>query len=478
MSYVKYNILLIAVSVLLYIAITLVIINIFGKISDVSILPSFTIQLSTSLIIYTFPIILSWITGAAWCSIIFIILSIGICLLTAVKTGNNFYLFYLGYFVFLFLILAWEHKRKKNMIVLYELDAEKIIEEKNIIEQTLTEKTRALEIFLHKYANYSKLKNVIDNFSTTLSLDNICHVIVDDTLNNIGKGELVLLYLVDLNENSLSLVASKSIDQKRRTKIKKGDIFDQWVLKNKQQLLVGDITKDVRFDKQLSLMGDEFKSIMVTPIIYESRVVGTLRINSEAAETFTTDDLRVLSVIGDIASTAISNAFLYQKTEELAIKDSLTGLFVHRYFKERLKEEHKRALLTNTPLSLLMADLDNFKSYNDRYGHAAGDIILKKIGDIFSSHVKENGIVARYGGEEFAVLLPNIEKVEGLRKAEGIRQAIANEKFELRGVDTGITISIGVANIPKDTLDAEELIKRSDTYLYDAKRKGKNQVRG
>jgi len=162
MSYVKYNILLIAVSVLLYIAITLVIINIFGKISDVSILPSFTIQLSTSLIIYTFPIILSWITGAAWCSIIFIILSIGICLLTAVKTGNNFYLFYLGYFVFLFLILAWEHKRKKNMIVLYELDAEKIIEEKNIIEQTLTEKTRALEIFLHKYANYSKLKNVIE----------------------------------------------------------------------------------------------------------------------------------------------------------------------------------------------------------------------------------------------------------------------------------------------------------------------------
>ncbi len=478
MSNLKYKILLIALSSLFFFIITVFVIQTFANISDSLATPSFLFHLSIANFCCTFPIAISWIACAPWCSIIFIILSIGVCLLTFLKTQSGYFLIYIGYFIFLTFLLGWENKRKKDSLVINELDTEKVVEEKNILEQGLNKKSQALETFLHQYADYSKLRNVIDDFSSTLSLNKLCNLIVEHTLNNIGKGELVLLYLVDLNENSLSLISSVSIDKRRRTKIKKGDIFDQWVLKNKQQLLVGDITKDVRFDKHLIAMGDEFKSIMVTPIIHESRVVGTLRINSEKGEEFSTDDLRVLSIIGGIASSAISNALLYQKTEELAIKDSLTGLFVHRYFKERLKEEHKRVLLTKAPLTLLMADLDNFKSYNDRYGHAAGDIILRKVGDIFCSHIKENGIVARYGGEEFAVLLPKINKSEGLTLAEEIRSAIANEKFELRGIDTKITISIGVANIPDDTLDSEELIKSSDQYLYVAKKKGKNRVSG
>ena len=474
----KYKLLLVTASAVLFVILTSTLISTFGKISPQTVLYSFECPLCIILFSYSFPILLAWLALLPWCSFLFVLLSSVLCLLTVVKTEQNVFLLYIVYYVLLFFFLTWEHQRKKNILVINALDVEKTAKEKNILETSLAEKSKALEIYLHTYVDYSNLRKVIDDFSSTLALDSVCELIVNNAFNMIGKGELVLLYLVDLDKNSLSLYASKSIDNKRRTKIKKGDIFDQWVLKNRQQLLVSDITKDVRFDKHLSNIGEEFKSLVVTPLIYELRVVGTLRINSEAADTFYTDDLRALSVVGSIASAALSNAFLYQKTEELAIKDSLTGLFVHRYFKERLSEEHKRALLTNTSLTLLMADLDNFKSYNDRYGHAAGDIILKKVSTIFVEKIKESGFVARYGGEEFAVLLPKTSKEAGVTLAQEIRKDVANEKFDLRGVSTKITISIGVANMPDDTLDREELIKLSDTCLYEAKKKGRNKVIG
>jgi len=420
----------------------------------------------------------AWIAHVRWLAGMYGGLGSTLCFFAYLKTGNPILLMAIVYLTFLLCIVAYLHQIKKNALVIAALDHERLIEEKNVLEESFSKKAKALDMFLHKYADYSKLRGLIDDFASTLSLPKLNSFIVTDTFEVLGKGDFILLYLVDLDENSLSLVASKSVYAKKRTKVKKGDIFDQWVMKNKLQLLVSDITRDVRFDKQRSVFGEEYKSLMVTPIIYESRVVGTLHVDSREADTFTTDDLRILSIIGGIASAALSNAFLYQKTEQLAIKDSLTGLFVHRYFKERLKEEYKRALLTNAPLTLLMTDIDDFKSYNDRYGHAAGDLILKRIGELLFASVKDAGIVARYGGEEFAVLLPKTEKEEGMRIAECIRESIAQEKFELRGVNTSITLSIGVANIPVDSLDSEELIRIADTYLYSAKKKGKNKVLG
>ncbi|MBU1863760.1 MAG: sensor domain-containing diguanylate cyclase [Candidatus Omnitrophica bacterium] len=474
----KHKTVLISLSIVLFITVTGTLIQIFGQLSSEIISTSFTVPMWILLFCCTFPILLMWIAELGWYSLFYVALSIILCLLTAVKTGQSVFLLYIVYCIALVLFLIWEHKRKKDLILMNAVDVEKTVEEKNILEEGLTGKAQALEAFLHSYTDYSNLSRVIDEFSSTLSLEKLCNLIVNNTLSVIGKGELILLYLVDLDENSLSLTASKSIDKKRRKEIKKGDIFDQWVLKNRQQLLVKDITKDVRFDEHLSNMKGEFKSLIITPLIYESRIVGTLHINSEKGDIFTTDDLRVLSIIGNIASAALSNAFLYQKTEELAIKDSLTGLFVHRYFKERLQEEYKRALLTNSSLTLLMGDLDDFKIYNDRYGHVAGDIILKRVSALFMSVIKGSGFIARYGGEEIAVLLPRTTKGEGIRIARKIRQVVEREKFELRGMDTSITMSMGVANIPRDTLDCEELIHAADKYLYEAKKRGKNQVVG
>jgi len=474
----KKKYLLLLASVILFVCITYTIILTFRSITDQSHAQHQQVQLAITLAGYILPIVLAWLALLPWAAVVLSTLATIVAFLTIAKTSNTAFLLFGIYYVSAVGLLWFQKRFTHDTVVLHDLEIEKTIKEKNILTEEYKKKNKALEIFLHKYADYANLRGVIEDFASTLSLDKICEIIVRATLNAIGKGEEVMLYIVDLDENSLSLRASKSIDRKRRTKIKKGDIFDKWVLKNIQQLMVNDITSDVRFDVDQNVVSEGLKSLMVTPLMYQSRVIGTLRLNSEDIETFSIEDLRVFSIIAGLASAALSNAILYQKTEELAIKDSLTGLFVHRYFKDRLKEEYKRALLTNTPLTLAMADLDNFKSYNDRYGHTAGDIILKKVSEIISSVIKEKGIVSRYGGEEFAILLPKVMSKDAYEDLETIREKVASTSFDLRGVRTAITISIGVASIPSDTLDSEELIKMADMCLYDAKGRGKNQVIG
>jgi diguanylate cyclase (GGDEF)-like protein len=217
------------------------------------------------------------------------------------------------------------------------------------------------------------------------------------------------------------------------------------------------------------------RSLISSPIVHEGKAVGTLRLHSDQPSAFATDDLRILDAISTLASSAASNALLFYKTEELAIRDSVTGLYVQRYFRERLLEEHRRSLLTNAPLTLLMCDLDRFKSYNDRYGHAVGDLILKKSATLIKKTAKD-GFVARYGGEEFAVLAPKHDLEAGHKLAETVREAIASMELSVRREVIPLTISIGVAAFPLDTLDSEELIHIADKRLYRAKEAGRNQV--
>ena len=215
--------------------------------------------------------------------------------------------------------------------------------------------------------------------------------------------------------------------------------------------------------------------MLISPLIHDRKVGGVLRLDSQEPNSFTTDDLRILDAIATLASSAVSNAILYHRTEELAIRDSLTGLYVQRYFRERLAEEHRRSYLLEAPLTLLMCDLDHFKDLNDRYGHGVGDMVLIQSAQILSKYA-ESGIVVRYGGEEFALLIPKIDLKEGQRLAEKIRTAFEAIRLTVRRELLEVTISIGVASIPEDTRDQEELIHIADTRLYEAKRKGRNRV--
>ncbi len=165
------------------------------------------------------------------------------------------------------------------------------------------------------------------------------------------------------------------------------------------------------------------------------------------------------------------------KLKELSIRDGLTKLYNHVYFQERLTEEFNRCQRYRSILSFVMVDIDNFKDFNDSYGHQQGDSILVKISQILMVSIRGIDFAARYGGEEFALILPNIDQQGAQLLAERLRTKVENY-FSLEGeVPLKVTISQGVATVPHPNIKTKtDLIKAADAALYQAKRKGKNRV--
>jgi len=205
--------------------------------------------------------------------------------------------------------------------------------------------------------------------------------------------------------------------------------------------------------------------------------LGLLRLESKKSGFFNQDDLRFLSLVSDLGAVALENSMLFQKTQDLAIHDDLTTLYTRGYFVDRLRDEVRRAQRLDQHLSLMMIDIDFFKQYNDKFGHILGDLVLKKLGILLKDSFGElASLICRFGGEEFLVMLPGINKQKALIIAEELRQRIQKEKIMLRRQDTFITVSIGVASLPLDTKDEDELVQKADKAMYAAKEKGRNQV--
>jgi len=214
---------------------------------------------------------------------------------------------------------------------------------------------------------------------------------------------------------------------------------------------------------------DEFVTV---PLKAKNKVIGVLLADNRFnKKPITVDAVRILTMFANQAGLAIENSRLYEQTVVLSNSDSLTGLWNHGYFQYLLGEEIKKSALAKSYFTLFMIDIDNFKAFNDTYGHQAGDSIIREISKIFKDVSRKIDIVARYGGEEFGIILPMTKKEEGLVLAERIRKAVETSP-RLKN----ITISIGVASYPSDSNVKEDLISKTDKALYEAKRSGKNRI--
>jgi len=377
-------------------------------------------------------------------------------------------------FLFAFAIGYAFYAIKNSADRAYALRSEKIAEEIIELTSTTLARKRGIDAFENKFSRYSTLKGVVESFSTILAIDEINAVILDKTLKTLGKPARALLYLVDEDRQELMLSASRN---EERIKAKKGDIFDRWVLRHRRSLIVEDVARDFRFPADMTDTADGGPSALIaSPLVIEDKVIGILRMDCVEPFFYNQDDLRLLEIIANLAAVAIQNIYLYSKTQELAIRDGLTGLFVRRYFMERFSEELKRAAGKQGELSVLLIDIDHFKEYNDKYGHTAGDIVLKHLSHIVSAMVKGGDIVARYGGEELIVVLSGRPGIKALAEAEAIRHAVTDKPFSLRRHETNITVSIGISQYPFDSLTEEGLISVADSRLYKAKRQGRNKV--
>ena len=176
------------------------------------------------------------------------------------------------------------------------------------------------------------------------------------------------------------------------------------------------------------------------------------------------------------AGIALENARLHERVQRQATTDELTGLVNRRRFLEALETELERARLFETPLSLVLADLDDFKLVNDRHGHPAGDHALQTFGDLLQEHLRKMDVAGRLGGEEFAVLLPETGAEEAALVADRMRHALGDVPLALPGgARITLTASFGIAELVPGQA-AEQVLSLADAALYEAKAAGKNRV--
>ena len=185
-----------------------------------------------------------------------------------------------------------------------------------------------------------------------------------------------------------------------------------------------------------------------------------------------------IHVIASQAALALHNALLHEELERLSVTDRLTELYNHGYFQQRLEEELERASRFGRTLSLIMLDIDDFKKFNDRWGHPRGDTVLRAVSAVIRQNLREIDVAARYGGEEFIVVLPETDEAGALAVAERIRRSMADHEFDAGNGAPVVrqTVSLGVATYPVHGVTAPRLVEAVDAAMYEAKRRGKNQV--
>jgi len=232
------------------------------------------------------------------------------------------------------------------------------------------------------------------------------------------------------------------------------------------------------------------RSFMGVPLISRDKVIGVLHFRSIKPDAYSEQDLHLAERIVAQIAGAIANAQLYtslkkmeqelkeseQRYRELSMVDDLTQLYNSRHFYVQLKSEIERSNRYGQPLTLLLLDLDNFKAFNDAYGHVEGDQVLLRLGQVVKRCLRETDSAYRYGGEEFTILLPMTTSGDGVVTAERIRTEFRKEIFSsMSGQEVHVTVSIGLGQY-KTKEEMKAFVHRVDQWMYQGKKNGKDRV--
>lgn len=342
---------------------------------------------------------------------------------------------------------------------------------------TLMHFGRQAEAMKAEALRFSAFQELAKSFSREIELHRVLDLILEAS-ESVFTFDLLAIVLTDNGDFRIERALGD------RGRLSEGLSFDPQdslvglMAKNSTPLTIGNLTK--RRVKTPMFFDDEnlpkgFESFLGAPVLVkEERVIGALVFLSREREAYSEKESQLLHFLVSLSSSAIEKARLYESTKSLAIRDGLTGLFNHRHFQELLAEETEKK---SSPVCLLLIDIDRFKRLNDRYGHPAGDEVLKELAKLLERSDGKR-TAARYGGEEFAVILPGVGEEEGFRIGESVRDSIENTLFQVQGESLRITVSIGVATYPGQAQGREDLISMADKALYKAKEQGRNRVVG
>jgi len=341
-----------------------------------------------------------------------------------------------------------------------------------LLRENLSRSTRELE----------RSNRIRERLTPLLSWEEVIVAVFEEAILLSGAREASLM-LFDRTHHTLRVKQAHGTHAAvlRAVSIAAGNGIAGRVAADGRPLLIEDLASDARLTRP-QRPHYRTTSCIVVPLLVRGRVIGVINLaDKDADAVFGAEDLNAVLMVTAHASWALQSSALHGRMctlREQAVTDSLTGLSNRRYLEARLREEAGRVKRHGSAFTLMMIDIDNFKPYNDREGHPAGDALLIAVARVIRTAARDTDLVSRYGGDEFAVVSPETSVEEALLLAERIRGAIANHSFDLPGQPAagGLTISAGVAGFPADTSDPDALVRAADAALYAAKATGRNRV--
>ncbi len=368
-----------------------------------------------------------------------------------------------------------------------------------IANQELEKKTLAIET-LEKYEEINFLYEISSKFAVCVGIKEIIEFVISEAQKLIG-GTNVSVMLINEETKKLEIIAARGQENNQKTVMEAGVGIAGHVLASGEAEIVNDVDSDPRY-----IPGEnQINSLLCAPLIAASGTLGVINISNANPTHYTAQDLKRFKALAAPAAVAIENARLYEQLREysrnleqqvaqrtaqleranqelqrLASLDGLTQVGNRRRFDEYLMENWQRLINEIAPMSLIMCDVDCFKSYNDSYGHLMGDDCLQRIAKAITCAVKHPAyLVARYGGEEFAIVLPNTSARGGMYIAETIKIEIEWLKIPhiQSSVSKYVTVSMGVSStIPSEQYSPQDLIAAADIALYEAKNQGRDRI--
>jgi diguanylate cyclase (GGDEF)-like protein len=322
--------------------------------------------------------------------------------------------------------------------------------------------------------SYRRLADVFHEVLAEQSLDTLL-VRIADAVGDLIPLDTLTIYEADETKPVLKPVLVRDVyaDEIMRTTITFAEGITGWAATHREAVLSNQAHLDPRV-RTVPGTPLEPEALICIPLIARGRIKGALNIYREGeAVAFTETEFEIAKRFGDAAALALDNAEIRARLEHQARTDSLTGLFNHSVFYERLLQSLQESSRTHIPLAVLMLDIDDFKHVNDVHGHAVGDELLRFLAEALRAIVRPEDVICRLGGEEFAVVMEGCGGEDAVRVAERVQTRLAAVDFPSIG---RMTVSVGLALGPEHAMNPRELSACAEAAMMTAKAQGKNQV--
>jgi diguanylate cyclase (GGDEF)-like protein len=345
--------------------------------------------------------------------------------------------------------------------------------------------SRTLGLLLEKKLNEMYVQyHVSRTISSQLDKHEMIRRIID-VIKGAIPFDRVSVYLLDDPRENLELSYSRGLGVNSALAIQQGQGTPGKIVESGEHIQIHDLELFYEtINDYIHVPGEEKRngSYIGTALKVRNTTIGVIGIDHPDKYGLSVDDMDFMALLSHQIAAGIEKAHLFEKIEHLSQHDGLTGLYNHRAFQERLRQELARRDRTPEPLTLVMLDIDQFKQFNDNFGHQAGDSVLKELSSLLATHCRCDATdsCCRYGGEEFAIIMPGLTTEHAALTTERLRNTIEHHAFSIKSRSTGIrvTVSLGVACISEKEIiiTPEALIKKADEALYRSKKNGRNCV--